>query len=239
MAMVRRIVSLWAGLVIACGINACRHNESEEAVATTASLPNPGMVLPGVTDSQALALTTAANRLTPEQISQQIRYALDFQYGWTDAQGRFHDTIVEQLTGPLGGIDFTTTQKRDSNTKVQTLLIIRRIAYDIAATVVRREANPDNKPKSPILFKHCDLATDRPMMSGDVGNAAFAEEREQRWRAQLEFFYWRFFARAPEAEEVNAMKNMVISVLQTEQWPPSGWVTVLYVLLSSAEFWNL
>lgn len=45
--------------------------------------------------SDVSTLTPAVMRLTPEQISKQIKQAIDLDISWTDQDGRFHDLLVE------------------------------------------------------------------------------------------------------------------------------------------------
>lgn len=173
-------------------------------------------------------LTPAVMRLTPEQISKQIKQALDFDIGWTDQDGRFHDLLVEAYGVPLGGIDFVSAHKRDPIPKVQTLLLVRRIAYDVASAVVWRESKPD--ATEAILFQHCTLTEDYP---GDD------EDKDARWMAQLEDFYWRLYGRPPTSEEKSLVRSTAIDIMQREKWPPTVWTLTLYALLSSQEFWTI
>jgi hypothetical protein len=174
------------------------------------------------------SLAPAVMRLTPEQISRQIKQALDLDIGWTDQDGRFHDLLVEAYGVPLGGIDFVSAHKRDPIPKVQTLLLARRIAYDVAAAVVWRESKPD--AGGPILFQHCHLTEDYP---GDD------EEMDARWMAQLEDFYWRLYGRPPTSEEKTLVRATAMELMQRENWPPTVWILTLYALLSSQEFWTI
>ncbi|WP_141736136.1 hypothetical protein [Oligoflexus tunisiensis] len=176
----------------------------------------------------AVDLTPAVMRLTPEQISNQIKQALELDLGWTDPDGRFHDLIVEAYGVPLGGIDFVSAHKRDPIPKVQTLLLVRRIAYDVAAAVVWREAKPD--ATGPILFQHCQLTEDYP---GDD------EDKNERWMTQLEDFYWRLYGRPPTETEKSLVRATAIEIMQREQWPPTVWTLTLYALLSAQEFWTI
>jgi hypothetical protein len=173
-------------------------------------------------------LTPAVMRLTPEQISKQIKQALDFDIGWTDQDGRFHDLLVEAYGVPLGGIDFVSAHKRDPIPKVQTLLLVRRIAYDVASAVVWRESKPD--ATEAILFQHCTLTEDYP---GDD------EDKDARWMAQLEDFYWRLYGRPPTNEEKSLVRSTAMDIMQRENWPPTVWTLTLYALLSSQEFWTI
>lgn len=178
--------------------------------------------------SADLALTPAVMRLTPEQISKQIKQALEFDIGWTDGEGRFHDLLVEGYGVPLGGIDFVSAHKRDPVPKVQTLLLVRRIAYDVASAVVWRESKPD--ATGPILFQHCHLTEDYP---GDDD-----EEKDARWMTQLEDFYWRLYGRPPTETEKTLVRSTAIEIMQREGWPPTVWTLILYALISSQEFWT-
>ncbi len=179
--------------------------------------------------SEASSLTPAVMRLTPEQISKQIKQSLEFDIGWTDQEGRFHDLLVEAYGVPLGGIDFVSAHKRDPIPKVQTLLLVRRIAYDVASAVVWRESKPDSS--GTILFHHCNVTEDHP--SDDD------EEKDARWLAQLDDFYWRLFGRPPTAEERSLVRAAAMDIMQREGWPPTVWTLTLYALLSSQEFWTI
>jgi hypothetical protein len=187
------------------------------------------------------AQSLQAIRLTPEQVSRQIKDALEFDYGWVDGDGRFRDLILELNAVPLGGVDFITASRRDSSTKVQTLLIVRRIAMDVAGAVVWREAKPDAGP--PLLFQHCDLRNDRPILpleASKVGaERAALEAMEARWMAQLDDFYWRLYSRPPSEDERAAIRRTAVNIMQAERWPPTVWVAILYALLSSQEFWTI
>ncbi len=191
--------------------------------------------------AEYIAPAQAVIRLTPEQISRQLKQALQFELGWTDDDGRFHDLIIEQYGVPLGGIDFISANKRDPIPKVQTLLLIRRIAYDVAAAVVWREAKPDTN--GPLLFQHCDLTTDHPILPEERedqnADIEMLQAQEDRWLAQLEDFYWRLYGRPPRAAELDLLRSTAIDIMQREQWPPTVWVLVLYALLSSQEFWTV
>ncbi|HYX36115.1 MAG TPA: hypothetical protein VE954_23690 [Oligoflexus sp.] len=182
----------------------------------------------GASANESVALTPAVMRLTPEQISKQIKQALDFDIGWTDPDGRFHDLLIEAYGVPLGGIDFVSTHKRDPIPKVQTLLLVRRIAYDVASAVVWREAKPD--ATGPILFQHCSVTEDYPGEDADKDN---------RWMTQLEDFYWRFYSRPPTEAEKTLVRATAIDIMQREKWPPTVWTLTLYALLSSQEFWTI
>jgi hypothetical protein len=178
--------------------------------------------------SDVSSLTPAVLRLTPEQISKQIKLALELDIGWTDQDGRFHDLLVEAYGVPLGGIDFVSAHKRDPIPKVQTLLLVRRIAYDVAAAVVWRETKPD--AAGTILFQHCNVTEDYP---GED------EDKNARWMAQLEDFYWRLYGRPPTEDEKSLVRSTAIDIMQREKWPPTVWTLTLYALLSSQEFWTI
>jgi hypothetical protein len=192
-------------------------------------------------ESTSISPSTEILRLTPEQVSNQIQSALEFEYGWRDQNDEFYDVITNQFAVPLGGIDFITAAKRDDATKVQTLLIVRRIAWDVASGVVWREANPDTNEV--ILFTACDLTVDRPILPHEESLPESDREAlltmEERWRAQLELFYWRLFSRPPSEEELSLIRATAIDIMLKEGWPPTMWTMILYSLLSTQEFWTI
>jgi|GEM_PF-3115908 len=205
----------------------CQKETSTEA----GPVDNPSLLVP----------TQAVVRLTPEQISKQIKQALEIEIGWTDEDGRFHDLIIEQYGVPLGGIDFISASKRDPVPKVQTLLLVRRIAYDVASSVVWREARPD--ATGSILFQNCKLTEDHPILPKQRAEAGANQDElqamEDRWLAQLDDFYWRLYGRPPTETEKYLVRDAAIEIMQRERWPPTVWVLVLYALMSSQEFWTI
>lgn len=204
---------------VLCSLPGCQRPQGQEKIAASAASSAAG---------PSLDLAPAVNRLTPEQISRQIKQSLAIDMGWTDDDGRFHDSLVEGYGVPLGGIDFVSAHKRDPTPKVQTLLLVHRIAYDVADAVVWRESRPDNE--GTVVFQHCHLNKDFPGSNASM---------DARWMAQLEDFYWRLLARPPTAAEKALVRATAIDIMQREKSPPTVWRLVLYALLSSQEFWTI
>lgn len=177
--------------------------------------------------------------LGPEQMTQNLKRAFNYSQGWTDDAGAFHDSILDNYRTLLGGVDFESVSVRDRSPKVNTLLVVRNLAYEIANGIVSRAAYEDTPDTS--VFSKCDVRTDRPYdEADDLEDESYRAKRmaaERRWRAQLEDIYWRAYARAPSRAEVAAVRSAFSKY--GRDWPPEGWVLTLYAILSTAEFWNL
>ena len=179
----------------------------------------------------------ASRLVTPEQLSQNIWTSLEFRYGYTDPQGNFVDMITNQLAVLLGGVDFENRDIRDDLPKINTLLIARRLSWDVASAVVWREAQDGAEV---LLFKHCSIREDRPYIASmDANRQSEAEASEVRWKEQLTEFYWRLFSRPPSEEEVSAIRETFVQIVMDSYWPPTGWTVVLYSLLSTTEYWYM
>ena len=150
-------------------------------------------------------------RLAPEQILKKLSKALDVKLGWKDGQGIFHDDLTEVYAVPLGGVDFVTASKRDLSTKVQTLLSVRRVAWDAANTLIWTEANLSDEKKT--IFTECKFNQDRPLSGPASGQAT---EGEARWKAQLVLLYQRIYSRSPSEAEVETIRTAFISLMANE-----------------------
>ncbi len=167
----------------------------------------------------------ALTRLTPEQLS----LSLDQALGWNETRyynsylGREDDYLQDIFGVSLGGIDFRTTSFRDPSTKAQSLLVARILAWTVAKQVVYQDAFLD--PGNPRVFTECDVLSARP------GSAAFDQQVGQ--------LFWRLYSRPASASEIAAVAQaFATTVLHEGDWPPAGWITVLYAMLSSQEFWH-
>lgn len=201
---------------------------SEESTLTVAangsdpsSKPPPSTFVSTTTvEDSGLGLT----RLTPEQVSNHIYQALGYRLQATGTFLVTLDVIVESYGVPLGGIDHDTVFSRDRESKVQTMLVARTLAWQIAVLVVNQEAAGTTTN----VFTRCNVHTDEP---GGGSEAA--------WLAQIDELYWRLYGRTPAAEEVTALKTAFTTLAAQEASRPAAWQGILYSMLASAEFWNL
>jgi hypothetical protein len=167
-------------------------------------------------------------RLTPEQISNQLERVFGWEARGQGSDGIDYDIISDNLGVALGGIDYRLASNRDPFPRTQTVLISRMLAWDVANSVIFGHVNPPRKPKVRI-FTIADLEKDRP-----------DGESAGRWEAQLQDLYWRMFSRAARPEEVQACRNAFLIIADRHQHGSvSAWITVLYSLLSTTEFWIL
>lgn len=218
----------------------------------TSSQPVGSQPISGDPSSPAAASTVGNNQaqfglaqdvyiMTPEQYSKHVHSAFDLQLGWTNARGEFVDAILALYNLPLGGVDFETSLTRETTPNVQKLLALRSINWQVAAEVVYRETRPEN-PET-VIFTDANVLEDRPYgLSLDpnlpASLQADIQAGEARWRTQLESIYWRMFSRPPTPDEVNAIRSHFLLILEREPYPPIAWMTVIYSLLSTAEWWN-
>ncbi len=192
---------------------------------------------------QGFALT----RVTPEQLSNNLIATVNF--GGDANEFRYDDQYAGQtidylqiLFGvPLGGVDFETATKRDLSTKAQTLLVSRVVASEIAAAATWKEWNKAANAR--VLFTQCDMGVDRPFMDADASQSQTDQDAvhagEARWNKQVDEFFWRFYSRPPSDAERGAVKTAFLEALKNEGYPQAGWITVLYALLSTEEFWHI
>ncbi len=207
------------------------------SIAPTSSIAPPPLGGPG------FALT----RLTPEQLSNDLAAAANFGAAPTEFRpyladiGQNLDYLVLQFGAPLGGIDFVATSRRDPMTKAQTLLVTRVVAWQMAGAAVFKEVNTAASERQ--IFTQCQLESDRPFMDSDrelpEPVQAVVRDGAARWAKQVEELFFRFYARPPTADEVNAVQAAFVSTFQNEGYAPGAWLTVLYALLASQEFWHL
>ena len=196
--------------------------------------PPPASVrvgLPPAAPRGYLALEGEVVRLAPEQISAQLERV----FGWTSRgeglNGIQYDRIVNHLGVALGGIDYALASERDSFPRIQTVLISRMLAWEVASATVQSQIDPGFTPKLPPFFTKADITRVRPDSDGAEGLA---------WQAQLEEVYWRMFSRPPTAEESLACRNAFLIMLDRHHNDPqSAWAGLLYALLSTMEFWVL
>ena len=235
--------------VFSLGINACNQGKDEDSTEEGATDNPSTTALPNQTqapEKTATILGSSGDRgllLAPEQFSDMIEKSLSLRLGWTDNHGRFFDLVKQQLAVPLGGVDFLTSSQRNHLPKVQTHLIARRLAWEIAQVIVWREVDP-NHPDPKQIFDHCNIVEDRPFRASDANQSSDAQqairEGELRWENQLNDFYWRLLSRPPSQEEISMMKVAFLQVTaEYNGWNPPGWAIILYTILASSEFWYL
>lgn len=234
---------LFVPIIYLCACDQILEKKEEEeetaaAVSTTTTVtptfPAPEVVISNQREQGYL--------LTPEQYSNMLFQGLEIRLGW-EYEGRFYDVITNQLAVGLGGVDFVSSRFRDRLPKVQTQLILRRLAWNAASLVVWREVDPNHEDPTK-LFVYCDINEDRPQTAGDsVGSSQWREARlesEKKWILQLEDLYWRIFTRPPSSEEIEILKENFLQVFElNDGWPAPGWTVIIYAMLSSSEFWNL
>ena len=181
--------------------------------------------------------------LTPEEYSAFVRQNFSFQFGWTDAQGRFHDLITSIYGVPLGGVDFDRSLFRDPVPKITTVLVIRWLAWEIASGIVWRDEQTEEKQEGDkVIFSGCLLRSDRPFMVPEDESLSLEEQQEirhgeVRWQRQLEDLYWRSYSRAPSVEEVTMMREAFVDMYRIQEWAPAAWRGLLYTMLASSEVW--
>ena len=227
---IRRAVPLLVSLVLiwSCG---------KEGKSTTQADPVAPVPLP-----KTLQLTTPLARLTPEQFSRLLKDRLHIESGWQNQEGAFQDAIVKIFGVSLGGVDFKSTFFRDPSPKVQTILVTRALAWQLASTFVWWESDPVGAGKTdrqPIMTQ-VRIKEDFPAQASALfPGVRDVAERDSRWKKQFIDIYWRLFARAPTEEEISLCANAFADVLREQRWPPMGWQIVMFSLMSSAEFWNI
>lgn len=202
----------------------------------TSSTPDYEEALQNVTKviSQAPSVDRVAmSRMTPEQMSATISDALGVDNLWSDSE---YDPIVDFFGVALGGVDFQSTFERDRTTNIQTLLTSRGLAMMVAYTVIRAESARSDADK--LIFSIANMDADTPSDGGD------------RWANQVKDLYWRLLSREPTDEEISVLSEAFIAVGtgsnvtnisndSVSEWTGWGWVTVLYGIISTEEFWNL
>ena len=244
-----REIPFLLALMIVASFSACNSDKEEEEEENNAATTTPATNMPNQSpapEKTETILGASGDRgllLAPEQFSDMVEKSLSIRLGWTDDQGRFFDLVKRQLAVPLGGVDFVTSRERNRLPKVQTHLIARRLAWDIAQIIVWREVDP-NHPEPKQIFDHCDIVEDRPFRTEDNNHSAQVQEQiragELRWETQLIDFYWKLLSRPPSQEEITMMKEAFLQVSSEYQgWNPPGWAVILYTLLASSEFWYL
>ena len=174
------------------------------------------------TDSDRVAVT----RMTPEQATQTIEKSLGIYLG-----SREHNwnLILNNYLVALGGIDFESTFERERATKIQTLLVVRSVAWAAAQQVVYEETQKPVEERT--VFTIADLNEDWPNNEG-----------VENWTNQLHNIYWRLFARAPTDAEVAAISESFIAIATDNghgEWAGFGWIGVMYSLVATEEVCNL
>ena len=232
----RNVVTILQFLLMCFSVFSCGKKDSaavESQQPENASRPN------GAPAGNELALTA---RLTPEQVSRIFKDRLNYQTGYTDPKGVFHDAILENFAVSLGGVDFENSFERDPLPKVQTILVSRALAWSVAASLIWWEVNPEAAKKTDRkkVLTVADLKTDFPREAAlSFDKATDVTGRDARWRNQLIALYGLVYARPPNTAEINACAEAFATVMKSQKWPPLGWQLIIYSLLSSTEFWNL
>jgi len=198
------------------------------------------------TVSESFGTGFALSRSTPEQLSNNIVLALNYGAGpdelrfYSEDSGQTHDYLQMLFGVPLGGIDFETSSIRDRSTKAQTLLVARVIAMELTQAALYKEYL---KPAgSKVVFSKCNINEDRPFRDSDNNSPANVQnsikEGEVRWLEQVEELFYRFYQRPPTTEEVAAVKSAFLIAADAEGYILAGWVSVVYAMLASQEFWH-
>ena len=197
-----------------------------------------------VTTSQSPGF--ALTRLTPEQLANSLNSAVNFGSGTGEYFFSLEGTgqslsYIQFLYGvPLGGIDFETTSIRDNSTKAQTLLVSRVIAIQYAMASMGKEYNKPDGTKEVFVFANMNV--DRPFRDADLSAPASTQaairQGEAKWDLQLDDFFYRFYSRKPEPIERNAAKATFLEAMDSEGYVAAGWISVIYALISSQEFWH-
>lgn len=187
----------------------------------------------------------ALTRVTPEQLGANIRRTLNLHTDFTYDDPYAGQTIdfLQVLFGvPLGGIDFQTATTRDPGTKAQTLLIARVIAWQFAVMGVWTENDLDQADRK--VFTKCTLEVDRPYFEPwdswrNETQIAQIREGEARWALQVEELFYRLYSRPPSATETALIKDAFLAALEHQGYPQAGWITVIYAMLATEEFWHI
>jgi hypothetical protein len=230
-----QLAKLISALSIILTFAGCGKGESTSATTET----------PQNTSKQSASTKTASVALallSPEQLSKIFKSRLNYQTGWTDGKGVFHDAIVETFAVSLGGVDFENAFERDPSPKVQTILVSRTIAWRAAAEFVWWESDPvaAKKTDRQRVLTIADLKTDFPAEAADsFKSAKDLKGRDERWRNQLVALYWKLLARPPSTVEIQLCANAFAATMKSQSWPPLGWQIIVYSLLSTSEFWTL
>ncbi len=215
------------------------------ATIGVASGGQPILVLPKATvEELSLAPGHALARITPEQLGKDLRatvnFGQEFEFDVPEIGQRL-DYLILGFGVPLGGIDFRTAARRDRQTKAQTLLVARVIAWQLAGAALWKEHDTEVSARQ--VFTKCTLETDRPYQESDatlpLGRQVAIREGETRWAAQVDEFFFRFYARPPTPAELEAVKSTFLAGYNNEGYAPAGWIPVLYAMLASQEFWHL
>lgn len=193
-------------------------------------IPTPQALEPARSD----AVFALSLRLAPEQVSRQLYAATGYRLGWTNPQtGRFFDVIIDVYAVTLGGVDFRSTHIRDPLTKVQTVLMVRTIAWNFSKFLIWKEMEKPDADR--VFFVHTHPLADDP---------GTAEGRE-RWTRQIEEIYWRLFSRPASDDEkqalLNAFNDLTAAYPGKEPWERRfmAWAGLLYALFSAMEFWSI
>ncbi len=213
-----------------------------ETVATTPPAPPaggapsapPAARSPSTPPASAPPTFALSQRLTPEQISNQLNSATGYRFGFElEEHNLFFDLILTLFNTPLGGVDFTTSSFRDPLTKVQTVLTVRTIAWTFAKMVMYNETSKATADR--LLFTHTEPLEEIPLEGYGI----------EKWNAQIDDIYWRFFSRPITDAERTAISNSFMAIRDSYSQLPGwqqnfmAWAGILYSLFSTTEFWSI
>jgi hypothetical protein len=215
-------------IIIASGVG-CKCSQTSSTPDYEEALQNVSKVITQAPSSDRVAMAL----MTPEQMSATIRDALGVDNLWPGSE---YDPIVDFFGVALGGVDFQSTFERDRSAKIQTLLVVRSLAMMTAFTVVGAESARSDGDK--LVFTIVNMGADTPNDGGE------------RWTSQVTDLYWRLLSREPTTDELAVIAEAFLAVGtgsnvtnnsdgSVSEWTGWGWVTVLYGILSTEEFWNL
>lgn len=215
---------------------ACQKKGEETLVAGEGEGPSGSGETPdGSAPSHSEGLySSPLMRLSPEQLSRTLERTIGFTMSWDGGDGRIVDGIVDQFALPLGGIDFENSSVRDPAAKVQTLLVARLIAWRGAEFVVWKDF--ERLEKGALAELKIFTAPFQPWT--EVPGKGDSDQAEKAWTAQLENIYWSLLSRAPSPEEITLHRDSFLLVMKDEN-AGVAWISSIYALLGSAEFWNL
>lgn len=175
--------------------------------------------------------------MTPEQFFRNVRTALKFED--SDKLER----LQREYGVALGGVDFRVAFKRNRVPSGQSQLSIRRISWDIADEVVRRDVNAQRDGDRADFLNIVRIAVDRPTVPDDYlfppEILLAIEEGEKRFIEQLRSIYWQLLSRPATDAEIKLMTQTFSEVVASEKSAEAGWKVLLYMVLASMEYWNI
>ena len=232
----------WAGKTACRGLHVYAKSACKGYDSQAANSVNPTVAVAQTSGQSGTGF--GLTRIAPEQFTNNLQMVANIGSEWRsfDANsGRTIDWLVASYGVSLGGIDFNSASHRDPATKAQTVLVARALAADLASSAVWKDWQRGDGKRQ--LFTKCDLGKDRPVTADDAKASptqlASVTAGEARWNAQVDELFWRFYSRPPTDEERASVKAAFVQTLKNEGYPQAGWISVLYALLASEEFWLL